>query len=176
MNHARQAHNAVATNGRLYVFGGDSDAARINRVATTEAYSPDVDSWTDLAVMPTPRDFVAVAALNGSVYVIGGRNAAGTAVPTVERYDTTADTWTTVAPLPAATSASHAGTILGRIYVTGGGLGTGTYVYDPIANSWIAGPPIPTSNGFEASANANDILYVVNGGANADQLFELSSP
>jgi N-acetylneuraminic acid mutarotase len=177
MNHARQAHNAVATNGRLYVFGGDSDAARTTRVATTEAYGPDVDSWFDLALMPTPRDFVAVAALNGSVYVVGGRNAAGTAVPTMERYDISANTWTTLAPLPAATSSSRAGTILGRIYVTGGSLGNGTYVYDPVANSWIAGPPNPaTSNGFETSANANDIFYIINGGAGSDQLFELSSP
>jgi N-acetylneuraminic acid mutarotase len=178
MNHARQAHNAVAAGGKLYVFGGDSDAAGTTRVATTEAYGPDVDAWVDLAAMPTPRDFVAVAALNGSIYVIGGRNAAGTAVPTMERYDISSNTWTTtLAPLPAATSASRAGTILGRIYITGGTLGATTFVYDPIANAWISGNPMPTtSNGFETSANANDILYIVNGGPNFDQLFELSSP
>lgn len=177
MNHARLAHNAVAASGKIYVFGGDSDAAETTRVATPEEYGPDVDTWSDLALMPTPRDFVAVAAYNGGVYVIGGRNAAGTAVPTMERYDISSNTWTTLAPLPGPTYASRAGTILGRIYVTGGSFGTGTYVYDPIANSWITGPVLPaTSNGAETSANANNILYIVNGGPNYDQLFELSSP
>ncbi|HMC69535.1 MAG TPA: kelch repeat-containing protein, partial [Mycobacteriales bacterium] len=73
MNHARFHHRAVAAAGRLYVFGGDSSGTTL--VATPEAYSPDTDSWADLAAMPTPRDDVAVGVLNGFIYVIGGRSA-----------------------------------------------------------------------------------------------------
>ena len=181
MNHARFHHRAVATGGKLFVFGGDSSGTTL--VATPEAYSPDTDSWADLAVMPTPRDDVAVAVLNGFIYVIGGRSATSAAVTTVERYDPAGDTWTTVAPLPTPLRYQHAGAILGRIYVAGGYPGSGSpvatsvYYYDPISNSWNTGPAMPfASNLTETSANLNDILYVINLGANSDQLVELSSP
>jgi N-acetylneuraminic acid mutarotase len=180
MNHARSKHRAVAIGGFLYVFGGDDNSS--NLVATPEVYSADTDSWTDLAVMPTPRDDVAVAVLNGFIYVIGGRSATSPAVTTVERYDPGTNTWTTVAPLPTALRYQHAGNILGRIYVAGGYAGSGsgfatTVYYDPASNSWNNGPMMPfASNLTETSASLNNVLYVVNLGANDDQLVELSSP
>jgi N-acetylneuraminic acid mutarotase len=181
MNHARFHHRAVTASGRLYVFGGDSSGTTL--VATPEAYSPDTDSWADLATMPTPRDDVAVGVLNGSIYVIGGRSATSAAVTTVERYDPSSNTWTTVAPLPTPLRFQHAGNILGRLYVAGGYPGSGSpvatsvYYYDPASNSWNNGPAMPfASNLTETSASLNNILYVVNLGANADQLVELSSP
>ena len=181
MNHARSRHRAVAIGGLLYVFGGDDSSSAL--VATPEAYSADTDSWTDLAAMPTPRDDVAVGTLNGFIYVIGGRSATSAAVTTVERYDPGTNTWTTVAPLPTALRYQHAGNILGRLYVAGGYPGSGSpvatsvYYYDPASNSWNTGPAMPfASNLTETSASLNDILYIVNLGANTDQLVELSSP
>jgi N-acetylneuraminic acid mutarotase len=129
-------------------------------------------------------DDVAVAVLNGFIYVIGRRSATSAAVTTVERYDLASNTWaTTVAPLPTGLRYQHAGNILGRLYVAGGYPGSGSpvittaYYYDPASNSWNNGPQMPfASNLTETSASLNDILYVINLGANADQLVELSSP
>ncbi len=181
MKHARFHHRAISAGGRLYVFGGDSSGTTL--VGIPEAYSPDSDTWTDVAPMPTPRDDVAVAVLNGLIYVIGGRSATSAAVTTVERYDPQNDTWATVAPLPTPLRFQHAGAILGRLYVAGGYPGTGSplttsvYYYDPASNAWNTGPASPfASNLTETSANANDILYIVNLGPNFDQLIELSSP
>jgi N-acetylneuraminic acid mutarotase len=180
MNHARNQHQAIAFLGRLYVFGGISGAAF---VGIPEAYSPDTDTWTDLATMPTPRIEAAVAPLNGFIYVIGGRSVSSTAVTTVERYDPGTNTWTTVAPLPAALRHQHAGAILGRLYVAGGTSSSGpasantVYYYDPASNSWNTGPAMPfVGNDFTTSAQGGDLLYVVNIGPNFDQLIELSSP
>jgi len=180
MKRARNLHQAVAFQGRLYVFGGISGAAF---VAIPEAYSPDTDTWTDLATMPTPRIEVAVAPLNGLIYVIGGRSASSTAVNTVERYDPIANSWTTVAPLPATLRHQHAAAILGRLYVAGGTSNSGpasantAYYYDPASNSWNAGPTLPfVGNDFTTSAQGNNLMYIVNIGANFDQLIELSSP
>lgn|GEM_PF-6930138 len=181
MNHARSRHRALAVGGRMYVFGGDDSGG--NLVAIPEAYSPDTDSWADLATMPTPRDDVAVGALNGFIYVIGGRSATSAAVTTVERYDPSNNVWATVAPLPTPLRYQHAGSILGRLYVAGGYPGTGTplttsvYYYDPASNTWNNGPAMPfASNLTETSAQGSDLLYIVNLGANFDQLIELSSP
>lgn len=181
MNHARTHHTAVSFGGRLYVFGGDDSGGSL--VGTPEAYSPDADSWADLAPMTTPRDDVAVASLNGFIYVIGGRSQTLAATTTVERYDPANNVWKTVAPLPTPLRYQHAGKIFGRLYVAGGYPGTGTpqttsvYFYDPASDSWNTGPATPfASNLTETSASLNDILYIVNLGANADQLIELSSP
>ncbi|HEV2739056.1 MAG TPA: kelch repeat-containing protein [Candidatus Elarobacter sp.] len=181
MNHARSRHRAVTVGARLFVFGGDDSGGTL--VATPEAYSPDTDTWTDLAAMPTPRDDVAVANLNGFVYVIGGRSQTSAAVTTVERYDPINDVWATVAPLPTPLRYQHAAVINGRIYVAGGYPGSGTpgtntvYFYDAASNTWNAGPAMPiASNLTETSAQGNNLLYIVNLGANEDQLIELSSP
>jgi hypothetical protein len=181
MNHPRTRHRALGLNGHLYVFGGDDSGGTI--IPTPESYAVDSDSWTDLAVMPTPRDDVAVAALNNFIYVIGGRSASAAAVTTVERYDPVNNVWSTaVAPLPVAMRYQHAAVINGRIYVAGGYTAGGAasnavYFYDAPSNSWNAGPAMPfLSNGTETSAPGNNLLYVVNLGANFDQLVELSSP
>ena len=185
MNHARWRHRAISNGGSLYVFGGDDSGLTL--VAIPEAYSPDTDSWRDLATMPTPRDDVALAVLNGFIYVIGGRNQSGTSLTTVERYDPTNDVWTSVAPLPAPLptplSYQHAAVINGRIWVAGGYPGSGSpsvntvYFYDPASNTWNTGPAMPLpSNLYETSAQGPNLMYIVNLGPNFDQLIELSSP
>ena len=49
--------------------------------------APQDGSWRTLAPMPTARQEVAVAALQGKVYVIGGYDATGTPSDLVEVYD-----------------------------------------------------------------------------------------
>src|SRR3990170_4837290 len=65
--------------------------------ATTDSPAPiDVGtpgSWTARAPMPTARQEVAVAALDGRVVVIGGFGASRSPVATVEAYDPAADRW-----------------------------------------------------------------------------------
>ena len=53
--------------------------------------------WTTLAPMPTVRTEVAVAELDGKIYVIGGF---GTIFAANDRYDPQTDTWTRLRPVP----------------------------------------------------------------------------
>jgi N-acetylneuraminic acid mutarotase len=182
MHHPRNHHRAVAIGARLFVFGGDSDNSG-TLVALPEAYTTDTDSWADLAPMPTPRDDVAVAVLNGFIYVIGGRSALSPAVTVVERYDPLNNVWSTTAPLPAPLRHQNAATINGRIYVAGGYPGSGSpsaasvYFYDPASNTWTPGPAMPFASTLtETSAQGNNLLYILNVGPNSDQVIELSSP
>ena len=78
--------------------------------------------------------------------------------------------WTTGAPMPTATSTVAVGVIEGQIYVIGGGVLPATcldntQIYDPAANTWSAGAPLPvgTCNGASAAV-VNGILYVFGGG------------
>ena len=59
--------------------------------------------------MPTPRTDFTGAALNGSVYIIGGFDRKGTTKDTVEFYDPKTDKWDTASPLPNALNHAAAG-------------------------------------------------------------------
>src|SRR5207237_672009 len=67
----RGASGAAAVSGKLIVVGGWGLNRRL--VPATAIYDPAVDRWRDGAAIPTPRDHLAAAAVNGLVYAIGGR-------------------------------------------------------------------------------------------------------
>ena len=77
--------------------------------------------------MPTARTVVAGRAFNNKLYVVGGRNAAGSDVATLEVYDPTTDTWVTEAPMPTARRGLVAAVVNDILYAVGGG-GGGTSV------------------------------------------------
>jgi len=144
------AHHAAAVelNGKIYVFGGfvGRPGARVwQPIVSALMYDPAVDSWKELAPMPTPRGSAAAVVVNGKIYVIGGARAnvpgkPGTepltpgvpmsaAVPqivtgTVEEYDPAANTWRERAAMPTGRNHFLAAVVDGKIYAVNGRLGT----------------------------------------------------
>ena len=53
---------------------------------TVEVYDPATDSWTIKQHLNTPRGAPAVAAVNGKIYAIGGKQNHGT-IDSVEEFD-----------------------------------------------------------------------------------------
>ena len=126
--------------------------------------------------MSVPRNHAFSAAVNGKIYVIGGRTGhafilTATNTDVVEEYDPLSDTWN--APkerMPTARSGGVSGTDGRRIYVAGGEVTTQQLVgafraieaYDPLTDSWSTLPPMPMprhgvagaviGNGFTSSA------------------------
>ena len=104
--------------------------------------------------MAVPRNHAFAAAVNGNIYVIGGRTGhgfimAGTNTDAVEEYDPANDLWS--APkdrMPTPRSGGGWGTDGRRIYVAGGEVTTKQLVgafraieaYDPATNSWATLP------------------------------------
>ena len=81
-----------------------------------EVYDPATDQWERLPDLPTQRNHLAMAAVNGRIIVAGGRTGPGAMaerVDVVEIYDPATGRWTRGAPLPAPrggiTGAVHAG-------------------------------------------------------------------
>ena len=70
--------------------------------------------------MPTPRAEVAVAELDGLLYVVGGFDQVGAPTATVEVYDPATDTRMAAAPLPRPRHHAAAAGLGGRLYVIGG--------------------------------------------------------
>ena len=122
------------------------------------------DAWEYIAGIGVARASAAVAAVDGKVYVIGGR-ANGvlktTAVEnSVEVYDPAANTWTALAPKPTGVVNDEAGVIGGIIYVPGGGV---LEAYNPATNTWATRAPMPAVVSSGTVAVVGSKLYVLGG-------------
>ena len=125
--------------------------------------------------MPTPRNHAAIGAVNGKIYVIGGRVGAafigiGSDISVVEEYDPSTDKWGVPrARMPTTRSALGYGTYNGRIYVAGGEFQDphmmatfrSVEAYDPASNTWSIMPSMPVSrHGLAAGVIGNRLLLV----------------
>src|SRR5207237_5923416 len=69
----RGALSCATVGTTVYAIGGQSPAGDS---AAIEAYDPITDTWhTELAPMPTARNHLASAAVDGLIHVVGGRSA-----------------------------------------------------------------------------------------------------
>ena len=73
---ARQAlAAATGPDGRIYAIGGSNSPTGLRALGITEAYTPTTNTWSELAVMPTPRyGLGAATGTDGRIYAIGGYN------------------------------------------------------------------------------------------------------
>lgn len=116
--HAHRYPAAGVIGGKLYVVGGHNGTGAS---ATLDVYDPAANTWTTRASMPTARRGGAPGAVIGdTLYVIGGRNAAGDYIATVEAYRPATNTWVARAPLPEARSGLGAVANNGVISAVGG--------------------------------------------------------
>jgi len=180
---------AVVAGDKIYVIGGATlpsgsketavHPARPHiSVATVEEYDPATNAWRARTSMPTPRNHATAGAVNGKIYVVGGRT--GTAfissgssnIDVVEEYDPISDTWGSArARMPSARSAMASGVYEGRIYVTGGEgqdaqrmyTFRALEAYDPAGNTWTVLPSMPVSRHGLAGAVVGNRLHMVSG-------------
>ncbi len=116
--------------------------------------------------MPTARSGLAVAAVNGKIYAIGGTSG-GSPVNVNEEYTSGLDIWTSKAPMPTARSGCAVAVYENKIYVIGGEVGNGyvgnNEVYDPATNTWStkASMPVPRAD-FSASV-VDGKIYLIGG-------------
>src|SRR5688572_27202035 len=99
------------------------------------------DGYFPRASLNTPRQESAAAILRSDVFVVGGLNAQGAALPSVERYSIISNAWTFVAPLPVGLDHLGVVAVADRLYAIGGYNGNFSprrecYRYDPDKNEW----------------------------------------
>ena len=174
--------------GKMYVIGGATTVegskepaingngpARI--LMTNEVYDPVSNTWQSRAPMALGRNHAFGGAVNGRIYVIGGRTAhafitVSTNTDIVEEYDPATDTWSGLkAKIPTPRSGGGWATYNGKIYVAGGEVATQQFVgafravevYDPAANMWSAMPSMPMPRHGVAGAVIGNRFHLVSG-------------
>jgi N-acetylneuraminic acid mutarotase len=125
------------------------------------------NSWSARADMPTGRSYLAAAAVDGVIYVIGGRSDATNSETVNEAYDPATDSWSTKAAMPTGRWLLAAATVNGIIYAIGGEANmtpeTANEAYDPATDSWTTRAPMPTGRTSLAAATVNGIIYAIVG-------------
>lgn len=119
--------------------------------------------WRTLAPMPSARQEISTAVLNGKIYVIAGFTSDGASTSTVEVYNPATNSWASAQPIPIPNNHNNAAVAAGKLY-TFGGVANFAYVYDPALNVWS---PVATMNFQHADTAAvgviNNKIYVAGG-------------
>ena len=186
----RGAASAAVVNGKIYVMGGASvhpgaprvallnsvDGTPHRSVGTVEEYDIATDSWRERTSMPTPRNHLAIAAVNGKIYAFGGRQGSAffnsaSYTDIVEEYDPATDTWgTSRARMSTNREAMSWGVYKNRLYVIGGGTQS-TFppekslprveAFDPVKNEWYFLTWVPPGRAPTSAAIIGDTLYML---------------
>ncbi|MGH3380784.1 MAG: carboxypeptidase regulatory-like domain-containing protein [Actinoallomurus sp.] len=163
LNTAREAPQATATGGKLYVTGGWGDSG--DPVPATEIFDPSSGAWSAGADNPKPYAGSGAAALGGKIYVVGGCTAAcGT--KDVQVYDPSADSWSSGPAYPENTAWLGCAGIDGKLYCAGGSASASTkhgYVLDPASGTWAPIADLPIDLWAMGYSSANGKLIVSGG-------------
>ena len=167
-------------------LGTTSVTATLGTVAASAAVAVTTNTWTAAPQMPTERvaGHTATLLAGGKLLVVGGVKSAGAGSAAADLFDPAAATWTAVAPMNVMRS-SHTATLLadGRVLVAGGSTvssaaakgyvnNASAEIYDPVANTWTATPPMGAARSHHTATLLPDGKVLVVGGENVQYLVE----
>ena len=172
MPEARNSAVAVGVDDSVYVIGGLS-GSRNSYVALNTALRYDVPtgSWTQIAPMTYPRVGHAVAAVSGTIYVMGGDEDAGVHTK-FEAYDTLTGTWSVKPDLATGREGAAACAIGGKVYLVGGSNATEADLlecFDPVLGTWSTKADMPTGRYGLTVVELDGVLYAIGGYASPDR-------
>ncbi len=117
---------------------------------------------------------MAVAELDGVIYVVGGYPSSREVQTTVQAYTIASDSWDFARPHPIPIHHPVVKGVAGKLYSLGGQEDTGrSFAYDPSAAEWTEIASMPTARGGGAAAVIDDQIYVVGGRPPAGNAFEV---
>ncbi len=176
---ARYEAPNIALNGKIYVFGGDSDAA-LNSTSQVHVYDPAADTWTYLTDIPTPAGVPSGLTHHGIVFI--ATSSSGSPV-TFSRARALAPLWpmsggTTSPPIPGPpaptcpppVAAASCGSAASSIYFGGLMADRNTDAgdhwilnLDQATSSWVSAAPLLTPRTHFSAVELNGKIYAVGG-------------
>lgn len=171
----RADFGAVLIDGKIYVFGGmtDADNPTTHRSETIESYDLATKTWTKESIMVRARWGLTVSAVDGKIYGIGGLRATYVATYSiVQIYDTVTKKWSSGEDMPTPRYAFSSSMVDGKIYAIGGLIddGAGGYestfileIYDPATDTWTEKDSMPTKRYGLSTSVVNGKIYAIGG-------------
>jgi len=139
---------------------------------------PAPGEYGERAALLAPNSEMAVADVDGKIYVLGGYPSSRDVQTTVQVYDPGTDAWSFAAPMPLPTHHPVAIGFEGKIYSLGGQLQGDVnteraFALDVASDTWSELRPLPTPRGGGAAARIDDRVYVAGGRPPAGNAFEV---
>jgi N-acetylneuraminic acid mutarotase len=114
----------VAIGDKLYVASGApqtfSASGPVAPYEELQIYDFETGKWSLGPDIPQPRHHVSGAALDGKLYVAGGRGEADHSLATFERYDPATEQWETLPELPIGVASPGLVAVNGKLVIVGG--------------------------------------------------------
>ncbi|MHC4375362.1 MAG: Kelch repeat-containing protein [Planctomycetota bacterium] len=182
----------VLEDGRVVLIGG-VDVNTGQALGLIEIFDPQTQSFVvSAASLATPRSAHTATRLpDGRVLILGGTDTNEVILGSAELYDPLTDSISPAAPM-STPRVTHTATLAGdgRVFVAGGiflidpgdkfsalnNTLASSEVYDPVGDTWIAGPSFPTKLTGHAAATLGNGQVLVCGGIEVTSLFGLPLP
>ena len=172
----RSAFMTAVVDGKIYLIGGIIiHGERIDQKIITglvEVYDPLTNRWEKRADMPTARNGINAAVVDGKIYVLGGQarrapGLAGRFVRSIEAYNPKTDKWQQLSDMPMFKFSFSTVAVNNEIYTIGGINNafkrTDTVdVYNPMIDKWRKIEPISTPKATIAAV-VNGRIYLLGG-------------
>ncbi len=164
---AREWVSATAAAGNIYAFGGkDREGQNYDEIYRIDLQDVRIH---EVAELPTPRFGMGVAALNHSVYLLGGFDGRR-CYDEILVFDTRTNKIKKLASLPAPRAFGSVATIGGRIFYLGGWNGSKPVdeilEIDPATGTSRIVGRLPSPREFTSAAGYGGRIYVVGGSDN----------
>jgi hypothetical protein len=152
----------AAIGGDVYGAGGFTPNGATNRAFVLAAGS---GKWRELARLHVARGALALVALRGRLYAIGGRDRSVQIAPT-EEYDPGSGTWKVLPDMPAPRN--HVAGYLDGTLVCGAGGRTpdssaAIDCFDPATATWVHRLTMPTATSGAAAVVFGGVTFVAGG-------------
>jgi len=153
---------AVTLNDKIYFVAGFP----VDNYGTRHFYlfDPTTNIWTRKADVPVALQNLALAAVNGKIYAIGGDEFRSTNF----EYTPETNAWRTLSAMLTARQHIDCGIFENKIYVMGGLTSWETItkkneVYDIVTNTWSVKTDIPSLRNNAAIVTLDSLIFVIGG-------------
>ncbi len=148
-------------NDKIYLFGGDNESGRYNRVNWNWEYDLETGAWnTDVSNAPYSQSFPVVTRHDGWLYFTSGNTGSKGPINDYpgalnQRYNPSSDEWEVMSPVPDPVTDGSGDRWDGELHIIGGWdtnpgfdwVFDGNYdkhwIYDYDKDSWRYGPDLP---------------------------------
>lgn len=174
MPRVKAAFTAQVINKKIFTIGGAStifeDGRRVEVVlGINEYFDLETGIWQEVMSMPTPREHLASAKIDGKIFVFGGRSLTlNSNTDITEVYDSFSNTWSQKASMNLKRGGIAGASINEKVFVFGGETNERTFheteEYNPEKNKWQFIESMPTARHGLTAASISGKIFVIGGG------------